>query len=315
MTNCLQLAMPTWSIASSSVNTSRRYSAWTSRSVKCRGRRFGGAKIPMPPLNPNDPFIRKIAHVAENDPDTLLNSASDPETPPFLDLFESPKLMSRRPPRLARPKSINRMDAPDLASFMLLQRVVFIGLPLVSAVTELVNASLLYLNYMDPKAPIHLYISSSGTTRGDGETVARECEGFATYDLLMNLDMKIYTVNVALAVGLACLLLASGTKGKRYMFPSAQAMIQQPRLPPTGLVQASDLFIHTKEAVVYRTHLEELLALHTGNPVETVAKKMKRSFYMNAYRAQKFGVIDHIYWVGNKGAKESYLRRWEEHDE
>ncbi|KAE8667697.1 putative ATP-dependent Clp protease proteolytic subunit-like [Hibiscus syriacus] len=107
-----------------------------------------------------------------------------------------------------RPKS----PPPDLPSLLLNGRIVYIGMPLVPAVTELVVAELMYLQWMDPKKPIYLYINSTGTTRDDGETVGLETEGFAIYDALMQLQNEVHTVVVGAAVGQACLLLSAGTK-------------------------------------------------------------------------------------------------------
>ncbi|XP_043710643.1 ATP-dependent Clp protease proteolytic subunit-related protein 3, chloroplastic [Telopea speciosissima] len=171
---------------------------------------------------------------------------------------------------------------------------------LVPAVTELVIAELLYLQYMDPKEPIYLYINSTGTTRDDGETVGMESEGFAIYDAMMQLKNEIQTVAVGAAIGQACLLLAAGKKGRRFMMPHAKAMIQQPRVPSSGLMPASDVLIRAKEVVTNRDTLVKLLSRHTGNSIETVADLMKRPFYMDSTRAKDFGVIDKILWRGQE---------------
>ncbi|XVF57517.1 hypothetical protein PTKIN_Ptkin06aG0211700 [Pterospermum kingtungense] len=261
------------------------------------------AKIPMPPINPKDPFLSKLASVASSSPETLLNSSANPDTPPYLDLFDSPKLMAT-PAQVERSVSYNehrpRSPPPDLPSLLLNGRIVFIGMPLVPAVTELVLAELMYLQYMDPKQPIYLYINSTGTTRDDGEMVGMETEGFAIYDALMELQNEIHTVCVGCAIGQACLLLSAGTKGKRFMLPHSKAMIQQPRIPSSGLMPASDVLIRAKEVIINRDTLVELLAKHTENSVETVANVMRRPFYMDAKRAQEFGVIDKILWRGQE---------------
>ncbi|CAH9073809.1 unnamed protein product [Cuscuta epithymum] len=130
--------------------------------------------------------------------------------------------------------------------------------------------------------------------------VAMETEGFAIYDAMMQLRNEIHTVAVGAAIGQACLLLAAGTKGKRFMLPHSKALIQQPRVPSSGLLQASDVFIRAKEAIIQRDMLVELLATHTGNPVETVANVMKRPFYMDPIKAIEFGVVDKILWRGQE---------------
>lgn len=261
------------------------------------------AKIPIPPVNPNDPFLSKLASVAATSPEKLLNRPANSDMPPYLDIFESPQLMAT-PAQVERSVSYNehrpRKPPPDLPSLLLHGRIVYIGMPLVPAVTELVIAELMYLQWMDPKEPIYLYINSTGTTRDDGETVGMETEGFAIYDALMQLKNEIHTVAVGAAIGQACLLLASGTKGKRFMMPHSKAMIQQPRVPSSGLMPASDVLIRAKEVVINRDTLVNLLAKHTGNSIEAVADVMRRPFYMDSTRAKEFGVIDKILWRGQE---------------
>ncbi|RDY05131.1 ATP-dependent Clp protease proteolytic subunit-related protein 3, chloroplastic [Mucuna pruriens] len=261
------------------------------------------AKIPMPPLNPNDPFLSKLASVAATSPETLLNPPLNSDTLPYLDIFDPPKLMAT-PAQVERSVSYNehrpRRPPPDLPSLLLHGRIVYIGMPLVPAVTELVVAELMYLQYMDPKEPIYIYINSTGTTRDDGETVGMETEGFAIYDAMMQLKNEIHTVAVGAAIGQACLLLSAGTPGKRFMMPHAKAMIQQPRIPSSGLMPASDVLIRAKEVIINRDTLVKLLAKHTGNSEVTVANVMKRPFYMDSTRAKEFGVIDKILWRGQE---------------
>ncbi|XVF41873.1 hypothetical protein PTKIN_Ptkin01aG0315600 [Pterospermum kingtungense] len=280
------------------------------------------AKIPMPPLKPKDPFLSKLASVAAFSPENLLNRSFNTDTPPYLDLFDSPKLMAA-PAQVERSVSYNehrpKSPPPDLPSLLLHGRIVYIGMPLVPAVTELVVAELMYLQYMDPKQPIYLYINSTGTTRDDGEMVGMETEGFAIYDALMQSQNEIHTVAVGAAIGQACLLLSAGTEGHRFMMPHAKAMIQQPRVPSSGLMPASDVLIRAKEicwinnafwdlsaegfihfVIINRDTLVELLAKHTGNSVETVADVMRRPYYMDANKAKEFGVIDKILWRGQE---------------
>lgn len=260
-------------------------------------------KIPMPPLNPNDPFLSKLASVAASSPQTLLNPSSNKDMPPYLDIFDSPNLMAT-PAQVERSVSYNehrpRRPPPDLPSLLLHGRIIYIGMPLVPAVTELVVAELMYLQYMDPKEPIYIYINSTGTTRDDGETVGMETEGFAIYDAMMQLKNEIHTVAVGAAIGQACLLLSAGTPGRRFMMPHAKAMIQQPRVPSSGLMPASDVLIRAKEVIINRDILVKLLAKHTGNSEETVASVMKRPYYMDSTKAKEFGVIDKILWRGQE---------------
>lgn len=198
-----------------------------------------------------------------------------------------------------------RSPPPNLASLLLDGRIVYIGLPLVPIVTELVVAQLMYLHYVDPKEPITLYINSTGTTRDDGEPIALESEGFAIYDALMQFKKtEIRTLAMGYALGHACLLLAAGTKGKRYAFPHATIKIEDPRAPITGLVQTSDALINAKELMHNRDKFARHFANHTENSEEAVAEKMRFGYTMNVREAKEFGVIDKVLWRG----QEEYMK-------
>ncbi|XP_020267520.1 ATP-dependent Clp protease proteolytic subunit-related protein 3, chloroplastic-like [Asparagus officinalis] len=297
---CPQIPISILSSSSSSSLSQRR--APTSYTVLRA--KAAAAAPPTPPLDPKDPFLSKLASIAAANPDLVtMPPSSNSEIPPFLELFDSPKLMAA-PAQVERSISYNehrpRKPPPDLPSLLLHGRIVYIGMPLVPAVTELVIAELMYLQWMDPKQPIYLYINSTGTTRDDGETVGMESEGFAIYDAMMQLKNEIQTVAVGAAIGQACLLLAAGKKGRRFMMPHSKAMIQQPRVPSSGQMPASDVLIRAKEVITNRDTLVKLLAKHTGNSVETVSKVMRRPFYMDSMKAQEFGVIDKILWRGQE---------------
>ncbi|KAK4595757.1 hypothetical protein RGQ29_014021 [Quercus rubra] len=272
------------------------------RTTLCAMNAQNKSKIPIPPFNPKDPFLSQLASAASNSPETFLHKPVKSDTPPYLDLFDSPKLMAT-PAQVERSVSYEqrpRRPPPDLPSLLLNGRIVYIGMPLVPAVTELIVAELMYLQWLDPKEPVYIYLNSTGTTRDDGETVGMETEGFAIYDAMMQLKNEIHTVAVGAAIGQACLLLAAGTKGKRFMMPHAKAMIQQPRIPSSGLMPASDVLIRAKEVITNRDTLVKLLSKHTGNSEETVANKMRRPFYMDCTKAKDFGVIDRILWRGQE---------------
>ncbi|KAK9076942.1 hypothetical protein SSX86_005277 [Deinandra increscens subsp. villosa] len=273
------------------------------RTTRCSLLARNSIKPPFPPLNPKDPFLSKLASIAATSPEKLLNRPVNSDTPPYLDLFESPTLMAT-PASVERSVSYNehrpRRPPPDLPSLLLHGRIVYLGMPLVPAVTELIIAELMYLQWMDPKEPIYLYINSTGTTRDDGESVGMETEGFAIYDAMMQLKNEIHTVGVGAAIGHACLLLAAGAKGKRFMMPHAKAMIQQPRVPSSGLMTGSDVLIRAKEVIVNKDTLVGLFSKHTENPVEIVSQVMRRPFYMDSTKAKEFGVIDKILWRGQE---------------
>ncbi|BFG36910.1 hypothetical protein CerSpe_231850 [Prunus speciosa] len=300
MATSLQLPISISATSSSSLRArnTRKFAAFCSINAKAK------VKIPIPPINPKDPFLSRLSSVAANSPETLLNRpVQNSDSLPYLDLFDEPKLMAT-PAQVERSVSYNehrpRKPPPDLPSLLLHGRIVYIGMPLVPAVTELVVAELMYLQWMDPKQPIYIYINSTGTTRDDGETVGMESEGFAIYDAMMQLKNEIHTVAVGAAIGQACLLLSAGTKGKRFMMPHAKAMIQQPRVPSSGLMPASDVLIRAKEVMTNRDILIKLLAKHTGNSVEAVTNVMRRPYYMDSTTAKEFGVIDKILWRGQE---------------
>ncbi|CAI0551166.1 unnamed protein product [Linum tenue] len=289
MAACLRVLPAAFSTPSSAANSSSLRRRSLNIGCSATGSK-NSARIPMPPINPNDPFLAKLAAAAANSPEPLDTRPSSSDSPPYLDLFDSPKLMATPAQRsVSYNEHRPRKPPPDLPSLLLHGRIVYIGMPLVPAVTELVVAELMYLQWVDPKEPIYMYINSTGTTRDDGETVGMETEGFAIYDSMMQMKNEIHTVAVGAAIGQACLLLAAGTKGRRFMMPHAK-----------GLMPASDVLIRAKEAISNRDTLVELLAKHTENSVETVANVMRRPFYMDAKRAKEFGVIDKILWRGQE---------------
>ncbi|CAI7793885.1 unnamed protein product [Closterium sp. NIES-53] len=269
----------------------------------------------------NDKFLPWLADVARSDEGRaqISDAASGRfEGPPLLDLAAAKMAATQ----MAAPAQVERgggygehrprRPPPDLPSLLLNSRIVYIGMPLVPAVTELVIAQLLYLQWMDPRQPTYVYLNSTGTSRADGETVGMETEGFAIYDTMMQMKNEMQTVGVGAAIGQACMLLAAGEKGRRFMLPHATAMIQQPRLPSTGQMSAIDVHIRAKEVVNNRDTLVTLLARHTGNSFEKIAKTMERPYYMNPQRALEFGVIDKILWRGQEAmAKTLSAEEWD----
>lgn len=183
---------------------------------------------------------------------------------------------------------------PDLPSLMLDSRIVYIGMPLVSAVTELIIAELLYLQYKDRTKPMNMYINSTGTTRADGEAVGFETEGTAIFDTMCYVGNEIHTVGVGVAIGQSCMLLSAGTKGKRFMLPHATAMLQQPRVPPTGQRQAIEIAIKWKEVLNQKQALLKILSTTTGHSTEKLDKDMQRPLYMRPKDAIEYGVIDRL---------------------
>jgi ATP-dependent Clp protease, protease subunit len=185
-----------------------------------------------------------------------------------------------------------RTYPPDLQSLLLKERIVYIGMPLVASVTELVVAELLYLQYDDPEKPIYIYINSTGTTREDGEPVGYETEAFAICDTLGYIKPPIHTICIGNAVGAAAVLLASGTKGLRASLPNATIVLRQPKSYARG--QATDIQIQAKEVVDNRDTMRQILSRTTGQSIDKLAKDMDRLFYMTPEDAKEYGLIDRV---------------------
>ena len=134
---------------------------------------------------------------------------------------------------------------PDLPSLLLHNRIVYLGMPLVPAVTELIIAELLYLNFESSTKPIYMYINTPGTSTPDGRSVGFETEAFAIADCMRYVKPPVYTIAVGQAFGTGAMLLSQGAKGNRAALPNASIMLHQPRSQARG--QASDIAIKARE--------------------------------------------------------------------
>lgn len=173
--------------------------------------------------------------------------------------------------------------AYDIYSRLLKERIVFIGLPIDDNVASLVIAQLIYLEAEDPEKDISLYINSPG----GGIT-----SGMAIYDTMQYIKPDISTICIGQAASFGAILLAAGTKGKRSALPHSRIMIHQPWGGVQG--QASDIEIHTKEIIIQRKRLNEILKKHTGQSFEKIVKDTDRSYFMSAEEAKKYGLIDQV---------------------
>ncbi|HUJ08736.1 MAG TPA: ATP-dependent Clp endopeptidase proteolytic subunit ClpP [Verrucomicrobiae bacterium] len=171
----------------------------------------------------------------------------------------------------------------DIYSRLLKDRIVFIGTPIDDNVANLIIAQMLYLQSEDPAKDINLYINSPG-----GSVTA----GMAIYDTMQFVKCDVTTYCVGQAASMGAVLLAAGTKGKRFSLPNARIMIHQ----PWGGVQgaAADISIQAKEILRTRDRLNEILALHTGKPIETIAKDTDRDFFMSAAESRDYGLVDDV---------------------
>lgn len=194
---------------------------------------------------------------------------------------------------------------PDLPSLLLHNRIVYVGMPLVAAVTELVIAQLLYLNYEDSKRPITLYINSPGTVTPDGRMAGFETEAFAIADTMKYIKPPVHTVAVGQAFGSAAMLLAQGEKGHRMALPNASIMLMQPRSMARG--QASDIAIKAKEVLANRKVTADLLATACGKPPEQVLQDIQRIRYMSPEEAIEYGIIDRVLEPKDRKAAPSFI--------
>ena len=152
-------------------------------------------------------------------------------------------------------------------------------------------AQLLFLQMQDPKKDIHIYINSPG-----GSVTA----GLAMYDTMQFLTCDVNTYCIGIAASMGSILLTAGTKGKRFCLPNSRVMIHQPMGGFSG--QASDIEIHAKEILFLRQRLNEILAKHTGQNVDTIAKDTDRDNFLSAEDAVKYGLIDKVLTSRAQGA-------------
>ncbi|NEP56400.1 MAG: ATP-dependent Clp protease proteolytic subunit [Symploca sp. SIO2G7] len=182
-------------------------------------------------------------------------------------------------------RSNYRTPPPDLPSLLLNERIVYLGMPLVPAVTELIIAELLYLQYQDPDKPIRLYINSVGT-------YGFETEAFAICDTMNYIKPPIHTICMGMAMGMSAMLLSAGEKGFRASLPNATIVLHQPQGAAQG--QATDIQIRVKEVLANKATMLDVLSRHTGQSVEKITKDMDRMLYMTPETAKEYGIIDKV---------------------
>jgi ATP-dependent Clp protease protease subunit len=171
----------------------------------------------------------------------------------------------------------------DIYSRLLVDRIVFLGTPVDDMVSNLIIAQLLFLQMTDPKKDIHLYINSPG-----GSVTA----GLAIYDTMQFMTCDVNTYCIGQAASMGAVLLAAGTKGKRYALPNARIMIHQPWGGAQGT--ASDISIQAKEILRLKDRLNEILAKHTGKSIEDISHSTDRDNFMSADEAKAFGLVDQV---------------------
>jgi len=174
--------------------------------------------------------------------------------------------------------------AYDIFSRLLKERIVFIGTPIDDTIASLVIAQLLFLESEDPDKDINLYINSPGGSVSSG---------LAIYDTMQYIRPDVATICIGLAASMGAVLLAGGTKGKRSGLPNSRIMIHQ----PWGGVQgtASDISIQAEEILRTKKRLNEILASHSGQPLDIIEKDTDRDRYMSSDEAKAYGLIDNVY--------------------
>jgi ATP-dependent Clp protease protease subunit len=173
--------------------------------------------------------------------------------------------------------------AYDIYSRLLKERVIFCVGPVEDNMANLIVAQLLFLESENPDKDIHLYINSPG-----GSVTA----GLAIYDTMQFIRPNVTTMCIGQAASMGALLLAGGTKGKRYALPHSRIMIHQPLGGFQG--QATDIEIHAKEILLIREKLNKILALHTGQDLETIGRDTDRDNFMSSERSVAYGLIDEV---------------------
>jgi ATP-dependent Clp protease protease subunit len=171
----------------------------------------------------------------------------------------------------------------DIYSRLLRDRIVFLGTAIDDGVANSIIAQLLFLQMEDSKKDISIYIHSPG-----GYVTA----GMAIYDTMQFMTCDVATYCIGMAASMGAVLLASGTKGKRFILPNARVMIHQPSGGASG--QASDISIQAKEILRLKKRLNGIMAFHTGQPVDRVEKDMDRDNYMSAEDARDYGIVDEV---------------------
>jgi ATP-dependent Clp protease, protease subunit len=172
----------------------------------------------------------------------------------------------------------------DIYSRLLKDRIIFLQGPVTDESANLVVAQMLFLQFDDPKTDINLYINSPG-----GSVTA----GMSVYDTMQFVSCDVATYCIGQAASIAAVLLSAGAKGKRYSLPNSRILIHQPWMSGLG-GQATDIDIHAKEILRMRERLNEILALHTGQPLKRIQDDTERDYIMGPDQGKEYGIIDDV---------------------
>jgi len=179
--------------------------------------------------------------------------------------------------------------AYDIYSLLLKERIIFVGTQIDDQVANVIVAQLLFLSREDSEKEIQMYINSPGGVI---------YSGLAIYDTMQMIPNPISTVAVGVTASFGTVLLAAGTKGRRYALPNATIHLHQPLGGAQG--QATDIEIQTKQILRLRTLLNDIMAKHTGKPVDVIRKDTERDFYLDAPQAVEYGLVDQVLEIPEK---------------
>ncbi|HEX2957213.1 MAG TPA: ATP-dependent Clp endopeptidase proteolytic subunit ClpP [Chitinispirillaceae bacterium] len=174
----------------------------------------------------------------------------------------------------------------DIYSRLLKERIIFLGSEIDDVTADLVMSQLIFLEYEDPDKDITIYINSPGGVVSSG---------LAIYDTIQYIKPDVSTICIGQAASMGAILLAAGTKGKRFALPHSRVMLHQPLGGAGG--QAADIAIHAKEIVRVKQALNEIIQKHSGQNLDVIARDTDRNFYMSAEEAKAYGLIDEILTV------------------
>jgi ATP-dependent Clp protease protease subunit len=185
-------------------------------------------------------------------------------------------------PTIIEERQLN-VASMDVFSRLMMDRIIFLGLPVDDYVANIIQAQLLYLDSSDPGKDIQIYLNTPG---------GNVHSGLGIYDTMQYISADVATICTGMAASMGAVLLTAGTKGKRSALKHSRIMIHQPMGGAEG--QASELEIVVKEILKLKMELYEILALHTGNPVDKVEKDADRDYWMTAMEAKEYGMIDEV---------------------
>ncbi|HRD41455.1 MAG TPA: ATP-dependent Clp protease proteolytic subunit [Prochlorococcaceae cyanobacterium AMR_MDS_5431] len=192
----------------------------------------------------------------------------------------------------------------DLASILISERIIYLGMALASDdetrqsfssgmnVTQLMIAQLLCLEYEDDEAPITIYINSSGSTDINSNAIGHENEAFAIYDTMRYIKAPVNTFCVGMAMGTATMLLAAGQLGKRASLPNASIILNQPYNYVAG--SSTEINIQVEQLLISRSIMHEILSIHIGKSLQQIRSDCNRIHHLTPYQAVQYGIIDSV---------------------